>query len=82
MPALCRDVVCGGALLVPGNSCGKLEVLSVAGLKEWEFLQMSLPGMLDRIKVYKMSCFKSKASDISADTRARKTPQISFSVAC
>lgn len=36
MLASCRDVVCGGALLIPGNSCGKLGVLSVAGLKEWD----------------------------------------------
>ena len=79
MPVLCRGVVCGGALLIPGNSCCKP---SVAGLKEWEFLQMGLQGMLDRIKVYKMPCFKSKASDISADTRVRKTPQTGFSVAC
>lgn len=82
MPVLCRDVGCGGALLIPGNSCCKLQVTSVAGLKEWELLWMGLQGMLDRIKVYKMSCFKSKARDISTDRRVRKTPQTGFSVAC
>lgn len=50
---LCRNVVYGCVLLIPGNSCCKLEVLSVEGLKEQEFLLVGLQGMLDSLKVYK-----------------------------
>lgn len=68
-----------GAVLVPGNACCELEATSVAGLKDWELLWVGLQGTLDRIKGHKMSRFKSKARDISADARVRKTPRTCFS---